>query len=132
MVMPLWYHIYGRELNYISGNTYDEDYWLSDIRNYVVFIKIIEFFSSRLLVEKCEVKLDANKHIHLLIETSDDEELEDICFPAGFPQQAPMLSINGKSMELDWQFDGDIYKSFVYSYGMYMVATINDSKNFLS
>lgn len=96
---------------------FSQEYWLRDKPNNLVLKKIIDFLNQYADNRGCDVKLDGRGHVHLFLDKQDGS-IEEIYFPGGFPQEAPVVKLQDRVMKAQWNYNGDIYGSFTYYYGM--------------
>lgn len=97
---------------------YHDDYWLNDKSNNLILKKIIDYLTSY-QAEQAAVKplLDKGRHVHLLVTRNNRQER--IIFDNGFPREAPQIQVSEGVATNDaavWQFNGDIYDSFIRYY----------------
>lgn len=115
--------------NYILNNTgdsmpvtpsYGDEYWLNNKENNLILKKIIDFLASYDSDSVVKPMLDAQKHVHLMVQRATYGE--QVVFGDKFPVEKPSIVVTeGVSVNnsAEWQFDGDIYDSFVKYYGEY-------------
>ena len=96
---------------------FSQEYWLSDKQNNLELKKIIDFLCQYADNGGCDVKLDAIGHVHLFLDKQDGS-IEEIYFPEAFPEDAPVVKINDRDIKAQWNYNGDIYRSFTYYYSM--------------
>ena len=96
---------------------FSQEYWLRDKPNNLVLKKMIDFLNLYADNRGCDVKLDGRGHVHLFLDKQDGS-IEEIYFPGGFPQEAPVVKLQDRVMKAQWNYNGDIYGSFTYYYGM--------------
>ena len=106
----------------LSTPRYDKQYWLTLQGNNAVLKRIIETVTH---IEgrpaKVTAKLDDDNRVHLVVDRGWRQE--QIYFPQGFPDVQPVVLVftdagdqEGTPAEAPWQFDGDIYRSFINFY----------------
>lgn len=97
------------------------EYWFNDRSNHIVLKHIIDYLHQLYYPIRPNVKQDDSGLIHVLIQ---GDKTIDICFPQQFPAKAPVVTIE-EYIELQttynehmpaWNFDGDIYTTFVNFY----------------
>ena len=117
-------HPYCKEPNMVGLKVFGEEkpifcheYWLSYKQNNLVLKNIIDFLCRYADNRGCEVKLDSKVHVHLYL-NKQNGSFEEIYFPKDFPKEAPIVKINDIHINAQWNYNGDIYRSFTYYYSM--------------
>lgn len=114
--------------NYVISNmgapslvtpNYKDDYWMNNKRNNLILKKIMDFLTNQ---GKYAVKpmLDGQKNVHLIVAKGTLQE--EIVLGEGFPYEAPVIKVaEGIHVndEAKWEYEGDIFNSFVKYYGDY-------------
>lgn len=144
MVSP-YRHVVDRELDYLlchprtqrasygsnyiitdTGTTsmitpnYTDEYWLNDKANNINLKRIIDFLNSCENASVVRPMLDDQKHVHLMVQRGARQER--IVFGNQFPNEAPKIGVTGGvyvNNTAVWQYDGNIYDSFVRYYTDY-------------
>lgn len=97
---------------------YGDNYWLNDKSNNLVLKQIIDYISSYNGEEnQVKVQLDADKHVHLLVQRIDGSI--QITFGERFPEEAPMIipSVGiSYNMNVNWSCNGNVFDTFVCYY----------------
>lgn len=103
---------------------YASSYWLNDKRNGIILNRMQEYLRSmNYPSSKIAIKLDDKGLVHIVttdVASKGKKVCEDIIFPAGFPDVAPLCTLQiGDEKERKigaWRYSGDIFSSFVQYY----------------
>ena len=103
---------------------YASSYWLNDKRNGIILNRMQEYLRSmNYPSSKTAIKLDNKGLVHIVttdVASKGKKVCEDIIFPAGFPDVAPLCTLQiGDEKERKigaWRYSGDIFSSFVQYY----------------
>ena len=99
-----------------SLNIENTGYWFESKENRITLKSIIDFISCYPQHRRCSIQMDNRQHVHLYINKSKRES-EHIYFPHNFPNEPPNITIDGIIIpDMNWEFNGDIYTSFVKYY----------------
>lgn len=92
-----------------------EIYWFSDKNNHIVLKRIIDEII-RLGADTCRPLM--NDYGHVCLEITDNKHTINVLFPDGFPVNKPIVNCTPSkdSSICEWNFDGDIYDSFIKYY----------------
>ncbi len=126
--------------NYILSNSgqpsmttphYSDNYWLNQKANNLILKSIIDFLSTyKGEVHQVKPQLDEEKRVHLLIQCPNYSI--QITFGDRFPEEAPIIvpsvdiPFNRNAV---WQYDGEIYNSFIRYYDSLFSITENQNGN---
>lgn len=102
--------------NQSNKPTYNREYWLSRKENHLVLKSMLDYVKDWTQAPFCNVALDDSKEVHIILKNSNMSIVEDIHLGKNFPFEAPVLteSKHGETRTIrgEWNFHGDIYKSF--------------------
>lgn len=95
---------------------YKDEYWLNDKANNLVLKNIIDYLTNYEDASTVKPMLDGQKHVNLTVQRRDRSE--QIVFGDNFPYEAPKIDVTeeGYTNTAEWQYDSDIYGSFVQYY----------------
>lgn len=104
----------------LSKPNYVQGYWLSDKANNKVLKNIIDYLASVNSQSRVTVRLDSNKIAHVVIDHGIYED--EVSFPERFPNTPPKIRLgSGSQKEIPvWEYNGDIFSSFVEYYNSYI------------
>ncbi len=96
---------------------YTDEYWLNDKANNVILKRIIDFLTNYENESTVKPMLDGQKYVHLMVQRGNHQER--IVFGNQFPNEAPKIEVTEGVYVNDtavWQYDGNIFDSFVRYY----------------
>lgn len=77
---------------------YPEGYWMNDKSNNRVLKKMLDFVQTQHVDAECNVSLDENGFIHILVKDEEGATMTDILFPMGFPERHPLITFEAKGL----------------------------------
>ena len=99
---------------------YAEGYWMNDKSNNRVLKKMLDFVQTQHVDAECNVSLDENGFIHILVKDEEGAMMTDILFPMGFPERHPLITFKTKGLcasGLSWRpFDFRLPEQSFFEY----------------
>ena len=77
---------------------YPEGYWMNDKSNNKVLKQMLDFVQTQHVDAECNVSLDENGFIHILVKDEEGAMMTDILFPMGFPERHPLITFKTKGL----------------------------------
>lgn len=77
---------------------YPEGYWMNDKSNNKVLKQMLDFVQTQHVDAECNVSLDENGFIHIIVKDEEGAMMTDILFPMGFPERHPLITFKTKGL----------------------------------
>lgn len=105
---------------YGAKQHYPDGYWMNEKSNNKVLKLILDFVQAQHEDLECNVSLDENNLVHILVKNEEELVVTDIIFPQGFPEQCPLITFENDGFcasGLGWHpINGAITQSFIEYY----------------
>lgn len=103
--------------------SYPEGYWMNDKNNNWVLKQIFDFIQAQHEDSSCNVSLDGNGFIHILVKDEEGATTTDVMFPMGYPERYSLITFETEGMcasGLGWQYvDGASEQPFFEYYKLH-------------
>ncbi|KWW26262.1 MAG: hypothetical protein F082_83 [bacterium F082] len=102
---------------------YPKGYWMNDKSNNKVLKTMLDFVQEQHDDMDCNVSLDENRLVHILVKNEEEAITTDILFPMGFPERSPLITYETEGLcasGLGWQpIEGETEQSFIEYYKLH-------------